>query len=207
MLKIIIYDCEVINCIPSQKERLNRRFSYCQGWSDFGNMGISVIGFQLLGCEGFTDGMYSIVNRENVIPFAGDYFADILAKKPLVIGFNSRRFDDALLKANNMVINTDYDLLEEIRLTSYGSSRWHEQPKGWNYSLGSIARANGMGKTGSGNFAPQLWQQGKRQEVIDYCLNDVWLTTEILRLGQEGKLIDPNTGKYLKLKKIEALSS
>ena len=45
------------------------------------------------------------------------------------------------------------------------------------FTLNSFAEANyGMGKTGNGGLAPVLWQQGKRGEVIDYCLNDVYLT-------------------------------
>jgi hypothetical protein len=42
-----------------------------------------------------------------------------------------------------------------------------------------------------------LWQIGKRQEVIDYCLNDVEITRKIWELGLEGKLIDPNTGDFI----------
>lgn len=33
----------------------------------------------------------------------------------------------------------------------------------------------GKGKSGNGELAPILWQDGKHQQVIDYCLNDVKL--------------------------------
>jgi DEAD/DEAH box helicase domain-containing protein len=204
--KIIIYDCEIIHCIPPRNGYLDPRFSYCQGWHDFKNMGISVIAFQLIGWKSFSDGLYSITNLDNSIPYSFDSLKEILSEAPLVIGFNSKKFDDALLKANNIVIQTHYDLLEEIRHVGYGSSRWQDQPKGRNYSLDAIARANGMKKAECGNLVPQLWQQGQYQKVIDYCLNDVRLTTSILQLGQQGNLIDPNTGKYLKLKKLENIS-
>lgn len=68
--------------------------------------------------------------------------------------------------------------------------------------LHAVAKANGMSKTGTGSLAPKLWQEGKRQEVIDYCLNDVTLTYKLLNLGLDGKLKDPNTGKSLKLRPL-----
>jgi hypothetical protein len=36
-----------------------------------------------------------------------------------------------------------------------------------------------------------------------YCLNDVKVTTAILELGLAGELIDPNTGKKLRLAPLE----
>jgi hypothetical protein len=202
-LKIAIYDCEIINCVPFHKFAKNQGLNYCSGWRDFKNMGISVIGCYLEGFNHFKNGFYSFANFENSIPFFCQNFQDIIDDQPLLVGFNSRKFDDALLKANNMLVHTDYDVLEEVRLASYSSRKWKKQPTAWSYNLDTIARANGMKKTGRSDLAPKLWQQGKQQQVIDYCLNDVFLTVEILRLGQEGKLIDPNTGKYLKLRDLK----
>jgi hypothetical protein len=65
--------------------------------------------------------------------------------------------------------------------------------------LAKLGQANGFPKTGSGELAPKLWQDGRFQDVIDYCLNDVKITNEILHLGLKGKLIDPNTGRPLTL--------
>ena len=205
-MKIAVYDCEIINCIPSHSHKVakNQQFTYCSGWRDFKNMGISVIGCHLQGFNHFKDGFYNFANLNNSIPFFCQNFQEILAHHPLLIGFNSRNFDDALLKANNIIVRTDYDVLEEIRRASYGSRQWQKQPPGWCYTLEAIARANGMKKTGRSELAPKLWQQGERQKVIDYCLNDVFLTVNILKLGQEGKLIDPNTGKYLKLRSLKS---
>lgn len=119
-----------------------------------------------------------------------------------IIGFNSKQFDDNLCRANGIDVITTYDLLEEIRLVAFGSTRWEDTPEGHNYSLDAIAKANGMTKTGHGALAPQLWQEGKHQEVIDYCVNDVKLTVELLNLGLKGKLINPNGGRYLKLRPL-----
>lgn len=90
----------------------------------------------------------------------------------------------------------------EIRRAAYGSTKWDKQPKGHSYSLDAVAKANGMAKTGSGEKAPKLWQQGKRQEVINYCQFDVRITYELLRLGIEGNLKDPNTWRLLELRNL-----
>ena len=42
-----------------------------------------------------------------------------------------------------------------------------------------------------------LWQQGKHQEVIDYCMNDVKITKELILLFLDLHLKDPNTGAIL----------
>ena len=192
---MLIYDCEIIKCIPT-----GARFSeyeYCEGWDDFKNMGISVIGF-------YSDKIpwSSLFNAysHSLKPF--DNFQRIIDNESQIIGFNSKNFDDKLCQTNGINITTTYDLLEEIRIAAFGSPDWQDTPKGFSYSLDAIARANGRVKTGSGALAPQLWQEGRKQEVIDYCINDVKLTVEILRLGLKGKLKDPNTGELLRLKPL-----
>ena len=66
------------------------------------------------------------------------------------------------------------------------------------YSLEKIAQANlGYGKTGTGANAPELWQLGKKEEVINYCLKDIQITKDIYFRFIRGKLTDPNTGEKL----------
>ncbi|MEY3825859.1 MAG: hypothetical protein RLZZ148_672 [Cyanobacteriota bacterium] len=184
----LIFDCEIINCIPT-KEPNNPRYKYCGGWTDYANMGIATIGVAaLVGSETccFVEG----VRLESIFDLLKDYF---------LIGFNSKNFDDKLLQANGINLTTDYDILEQIRIAAYDSPAWQDCPKGFSYSLDAITAVNGFKKTGHGALAPQLWQDGKRQEVIDYCLNDCQITKEILLLGLNGLLKDPNTGNLLKL--------
>jgi hypothetical protein len=85
-----------------------------------------------------------------------------------------------------------------VRRSAYGSVNWQDQPEGYSYSLDAIARANGYAKTGNGALAPQLWQDGKYREVIDYCLNDCQITRKLFLKYKNGELIDPNNGKILK---------
>lgn len=190
---MIVYDAEIIKCIPNGKPSLD--YEYCGGWDDFENMEISVIGFYSDKKSLWFNGYCHCLK-----PFHD--FQRLVNNESQIIGFNSKQFDDNLCKANGIKIKTTYDLLEEVRLAAFGSPLWQDTPKGHSYSLDAIARANGMTKTGSGALAPQLWQEGKHQEVIDYCVNDVKLTVELLNLGLKGKLINPNNGKYLQLRPL-----
>ena len=196
MSEYIIYDCEIIKCIPQKGVNLEKFYEMCKGWDDFKNMGISCVGL------GYSDGTLDCWASHKEPLQALQYIFQKVARNKKIVGFNSKSFDDNLMAANGVIARTDYDLLEEIRLAAYGSSRWEDTPPGFSYSLDAIARANGEAKSGSGALAPQLWQQEKYQEVIDYCLNDVKITKKLLHLGLEGKLKDPNTGKLLQLRPL-----
>jgi DEAD/DEAH box helicase domain-containing protein len=197
-INYLTYDCEIIKCIPPKGGVLDSAYEYCSGWHDHIGMGIAVIGTY----ESYHDSLNFCVGDRAINPNADtdlQIFQQRLARADVIVGFNSRNFDDKLLAANGLNVVTHYDLLEEIRIAAFGSPRWQDTPHGRSYKLDAIAHANGMAKTGSGELAPQLWQQGKHQAVIEYCLHDVWITHELLKLGLEGRLIDPNTGVLLQL--------
>lgn len=196
---ILIYDCEIIKMIPAKNEEPLPGLEYCKGWGDHKEMGISVIGY----CYGLQGAPVAALPEypDHVDMVA---FQD-LAFSATVVGFNSRGFDDKLCATAGIAVETDYDLLEEIRIAAGYEASFKSVPYGMSYKLDAIAKANGMAKTGSGELAPQLWQQGKRQEVIDYCLHDVAITRDILNLGLEGRLVDPNTGNLLKLRSLPKL--
>jgi hypothetical protein len=118
------------------------------------------------------------------------------------IGFNSKDFDDKVLRAAGLTEwHTDYDLLEEIRVAAGHDPI--KAPPGWRYNLEAMAMANGMAKDSAiSAMAPILWQQGDRQKVLDQCAGDVAVTAALLNLGLAGKLVDPNTGKKLQLSPV-----
>jgi hypothetical protein len=197
----IIYDCEIIKCIPQKSGKLDPTLEYCEGWDDHQGMGISVIGYSFLGAvktECWNSNTQTLSEmKENFIKRTPAGFSP-----RTVIGFNSRKFDDRLLAANGLTVKTDYDLLEEIRLAAYGSISWEDQPSGFTYSLDAVAKANGQKKTGSGALAPELWQRGEYRAVIDYCKNDVAITRALLLKGLKGELKDPNTDVLLRLRPL-----
>jgi len=192
---MLVYDCEIINRIPEAGGYKDPRYTYCDGWKDFQNMGISVIAY---GCINT-----SIQITHSKHPDFSS-FQKAVNNAERIMGFNSKEFDDKLCAANNIQVTTTYDLLEEVRIAAYGSPNWEDQPEGFSYSLGAIAKANKMSKTGSGTQAPKLWQQGLKQDVITYCINDVRMTANIYLLGIKGVLIDPNTGVNLLLPEAKA---
>ena len=108
LMKTLIYDCEIINCIPPKYGDPNPAFKYCQGWSDWEGMGIAVIGtyasWRLPMCR------YQAFTNERL-----EEFQRLVNQAERVVGFNSLSFDDNLCRANGIEIKTDYDLLAEIR--------------------------------------------------------------------------------------------
>lgn len=188
MFNRIIYDCEIIRCIPQRGQENDPAFKYCQGWGDYFGMGISVIGHQFNN----NPPEYSLTT----VDF--DEWVDSKPSDAVVIGFNSLAFDDQLITANGSAKYniTQYDLLCEVRVAA-GLQR-NDRPRGQTYALGALAEANGLVK-GKGVLAPVLWQQGRCRTVIEYCLNDVLITSQILDLGLAGKLVNPNNGKLLHL--------
>jgi hypothetical protein len=59
-----------------------------------------------------------------------------------------------------------------------------------------------MRKSGTGELAPVLWQQGRHMDVVDYCLRDVMLTRRLfLRAMQnDGAIKHPRTGEIVKIR-------
>lgn len=188
-MKILIYDCEIIKCIPDREGFRNPNFLYCDGWHDHANMGISLIGAWL-----------SWDNSIRIYPqsaFAA--FQKAVKEAELIVGFNSISFDDKLCHANGIEISTNYDLLSEVwaaagmpRTYTYGQTRA-------GYKLENLAQANlGRGKSGSGELAPELWQRGKEWEVARYLTDDILITKAIFQRRQ--RLIDPTDGSILCLR-------
>lgn len=200
----LIYDIEIANAIPGKNKPNLDGVAYCKGWGDFEGMGIAVIGAKLVRERG---GFPRFSYHSQPYLSADDFFNTIRLSREendfKVVGFNSKNFDDKLLAANGIKgVRTDYDLLEEVRIAAGFWADYRSVPKSFTYNLDALAKANNMAKTGHGALAPILWQQGKKKEVIDYCLNDVEITSKILDLGLAGELIDPNTNEKLKLRTL-----
>jgi len=187
---MLIYDTEILKCIPDKNKPQNPELEYCGGWNDFKGMGISCLAYQF-DTKGVVFDWDDFDERNK--------FIALIKNQSKIIGFNSIQFDDQLLRANGIEIETTLDVLQEIRFAAFGSHDWRDTPIGYTYSLDAIATANCHKKTSTGAKAPALWQQGQKKFVRDYCLNDVILTSAILHLALEGNLVDPNTGDFLKL--------
>lgn len=134
-------------------------------------------------------------------------FTDLMASRSIIVGFNSYRFDNMLLKAHGLAREDlwehTYDILREI---------WYSQgldvekfvPKTHGgYGLDDMARANDMtGKIGNGALAPVWFQRGEYGNLVDYCLEDIRLTKGLLDLIiNQGYLINPKDAYQMHIRR------
>lgn len=187
----LFYDCEIMGD-PT-----------VLGWDAYKELGISVI-----GCWDSISQDFSYILADPIFPPTKGKkelkdFQALVNQCDQIIGFNSKNFDDPLCWAHQVDIKTTFDLLEEVRIAAYGSPDWEDQPKGFSYKLDALAKFNlDYSKSGHGALAPKLWSEGKYQEVIDYCINDVRILKDLYELFLAGKLKDPNTGAPLIYRKV-----
>jgi len=196
-MKILIYDCEIIKAIRDPKKVDLAHIEYCNGWDDYENMGISVIGVNIIDTN---DGFDFVTNHNATLNKDLRTFQIGLNGTEVLVGFNNQSFDDKLLKANGFTIPynvVNYDLLAEI-WEGAGLGRTFVYPTHAGFGLDAICKANGLGeKSGDGANAAVLWQKGKHQEVIDYCENDIKLTRKLFDLIQEtGEIKDPREDNF-----------
>ena len=203
----LIDDCDILKCIPPSggdnlepdNHRLDSRYQCCKGWSDFKNLGISVIAFW--DCDTCESAFFTDIDHKKK---AGNiaYFSQFINRrrgfyKMELWGFNSKNFNDKLCQATGLDIVSDRDLLSLVKKSAYGSEDEQNIPRGYDYSLGAIASINKLGGIKSRKVTVKLWQYKDYDYVIDYCLRRVRVSAVILRKLENGKLIDPNTGQYI----------
>lgn len=194
-MKALIYDIEIVNAILGRDESEIRGITYCGGWNDHANMGISVI-----GAYDYHEDRYRVFCRDGFDDFRA------LAADRLCVGFNSIRFDNAVIRATGVAdIDKEqcYDILREMWLAAgVGDAEPFDFKRHGGYGLDATCERNfGTKKTGNGALAPVLWQQGKVGQVIDYCLNDIKLTKQIFDLILTGTpVVSPKDGSLLNLR-------
>jgi len=189
MQKSIIYDVEIIRATYPKDQPKDPALEYCK-WSDYLNMGISIITVYVShGFNSYPAGIRTFINQESKIPYEFPDFRLLLEEQPIVLGFNSPRFDDKVAAANGIEITTNYDIFARTRAAAEG---------GGTYSVKNLAAANGLYK-GEGALAPILWQMGKRDEVIAYGKQEMESLVRILQLGLRGELKNPNHDSLINL--------
>jgi hypothetical protein len=179
---MIVYDTEIVKCIPERGAVAEPTLQYCAGWDDHAHMGISVV------CA------YDLRDRTPHVYCADNLaaFAELIRGRT-VIGFNNRSFDDRLLAANGIVVERSWDLCRAMRAAVGEPEEYVKGVTRAGRRLEDICRVNlGIGKSLSGERAPVEWQRGRIGVVIDYCLRDVMLLVRLLQ--RLPVLIDPATG-------------
>ena len=142
------------------------------GWHRADRMGISVAVLYDSVCDSFKTYL------EKDIP---DLIRD-LQTFDLVVGFNNKRFDNRVLSAYsvfNLAALPTLDIMEKI------SDRL-----GYRLSLDRLAEHTlGVKKTADGLQALKWYKEGRMEEIINYCRQDVKITRDIFLFGLENRYL------------------
>lgn len=147
-----------------------RTFEEVGGYNNLGALGVSVVG------------VYSYRDNEYHAFWENDFpkLEAWLVEKPLVVGFNQRKFDMPVLQPW-MKINLSQlpmlDVMEEM-----------QKVLGHRIGLDSVAQATlGTQKSGHGLDAIRYWRTSELEKLKQYCLEDVRLTKELFEYGAKNK--------------------
>ena len=153
----------------------------CGGWpaARRGECGVSTV--VLWDSE---DDRPHIYGEENI-----DLCMEHLNKADMLVSFNGKNFDVPCLEGYTGIgieVSQHFDILDKI-WKALGS-----KPKGW--GLGKVCeRTLGLTKSDVGEHAPALAEQGHWATLIDYCLNDVYITKKLFfHIALTGYVIGPD---------------
>jgi DEAD/DEAH box helicase domain-containing protein len=155
---IVVFDCEIENDVDGKNVT----------WATKDKMGFSV------GCLfDYRTGDYGVYFKEDI-----KRFAERLNQADLIVGFNILGFDNELVRAQGGPLLPDdklkhWDILYYSRL-AMGWREGDRYPKGMRLDdhLKATFGEEFM-KTEDGALAPKMWRDGRRGEVVSYCLADV----------------------------------
>ncbi|NJB67959.1 DEAD/DEAH box helicase domain-containing protein [Desulfobaculum xiamenense] len=103
---------------------------------------------------------------------------DDLRAVPLVVGFNIRRFDYEVLSGYS---DFDFRSLPTVDMLEHVHRRL-----GYRLSLDHLARATlGAQKSADGLKALEWWKQGRIDDIIAYCTQDVAVTRDLYAFGRD----------------------
>lgn len=133
---------------------------------------------------GFSVGVvYNSLTKEYLIfKSAREMAKYLLYFNGILVSFNGIRFDIPCLLAD-IDIDT-FQGLQRKRHLDILAYFYNNVVGKFRVSLNNISENTIMKvKTGNGANAPQLFQDGKWEELVDYCRNDVQLTKEVFEFG------------------------
>ncbi len=138
-----------------------------------GQRNAAALGISLVGVYDYNDAKYKVFREKDL----GE-FLKLLRETELLIGFNSKSFDNAVLQPYYQDFDLSkiphLDILEEI----YKSL-------GHRLKLDSVAQSTLYeGKSGSGLDAIHYYNMGDWASLAKYCLQDVRVTKEVYEYGR-----------------------
>lgn len=185
----IVYDTEIKRAIPDHRVPRDPALVYCNGWTDFKGMGIS-----LITAVDLATGIPRVFLEDNFGEFARWSAGRILC------GHTSSTFDDPLLQAHGLwTAARGYDMLAELRVACGEPRAYTRGVTKGGRTVNDCCRVNlnGLQKSADGAQAPALFQRGLMGELVDYGLRDVMLEYQLLL--RRGSFVDPATGRVVVL--------
>ena len=136
----------------------------------------------------YKDDTYRVYNEENI-----KEFLILLKEADLIIGFNIKGFDLPVLQKYTSESLQNLPLLDIMYEVMYSCGK--------RFKLDYLAEGTlGTKKTADGLMAVEFFRDGRMDELIEYCRQDVKLTKDLYEYGNEqGHLI---CKKYGTLEKI-----
>jgi DEAD/DEAH box helicase domain-containing protein len=142
------------------------------GWHRAERMGVSVAVLYDSGLDRY------LTFREGEM----DRLIEHLRQLELVVGFNNKRFDNRVLSAySSFDLHSlpTLDILEEVK-----------NRLGYRLSLDHLTEHTlGIRKTGDGLQALAWYKEGRMEELVRYCRQDVHITRELLLFGLENRYL------------------
>jgi len=136
-----------------------------------GRNNLEGLGISVLGAFDYRDGDFVIYEESEL-----GLFAKRLQENPVLVGFNSRRFDVPILQGYlpfSLNKLPQLDIMEELA-----------RVLGHRVGLDSVASATlGVGKSASGLDALRFYREGRIEELKRYCLDDVKITKDLYEYG------------------------
>jgi DEAD/DEAH box helicase domain-containing protein len=136
----------------------------------------------------YKEDSYKVFDEKNI-----KEFIDLLKKADLIVGFNIKGFDIPVLQKYSNESLQNLPLLDIMYEVMYSCGK--------RYKLDYLAEGTlGTKKTADGLMAVEFFRDGRIDELIEYCRQDVKLTKDIYEYGNKhGYLI---CKKYGTLEKI-----
>lgn len=137
-----------------------------------GYRNVHMLGISVAGVYNYADNTYKAYEEGEL-----EEFENLISNTNLLIGFNSKHFDNQVLQPYFKKVNISeipaLDLMEKI-----------EEAVGFRISLDSLSKATlGEQKSSHGLEALKWFREGKIEDVKKYCLQDVKLTKELYEYG------------------------
>jgi DEAD/DEAH box helicase domain-containing protein len=130
------------------------------------------------------DGQFRRYTEETVANLIAE-----LQAADMVVGFNVLRFDYEVLRAYT---DQPFDNIDTVDMLDHIHSRL-----GFRLSLDNLAGATlGAAKSADGLQAVRWYREGRIQEILDYCQQDVEVTRQLYEYGKEQKHVKYQDRSY-----------